>query len=296
MCRFVLYKGEPITLDLLTTRPPHSIIRQSFKARLREEPLNGDGFGIAWYVPEISPEPALFRSLQPAWNNVNLLHVARVSRSSVVLAHVRAATGGFAVTEPNCHPFNADRFAFMHNGSVAEFQKIKRRLRESLSDTSYLWIHGSTDSEHLFALFRDHAATTRASTPLAAMADAMGRTIEDVSRMTHDVGATRRSLLNMAVSDGEHAVVSRFATHGEPAPSLWLRTGERYVCQDGECRSARRAESGDGDRRFRTADGRGRLGGSPAKPLAAHRFRPECFARVIGIARLSGDSSLDPQR
>ena len=114
MCRFVLYSGEPITLDLLTTRPEHSIIHQSFRSRLREEPLNGDGFGIAWYVPEISSEPALFRSVQPAWNNVNLLHLARVSRSPCVLAHVRAATG-FAVSEPNCHPFNADRFAFMHN-------------------------------------------------------------------------------------------------------------------------------------------------------------------------------------
>ena len=34
MCRFVLYMGPPITLDLLTTRPEYSIIHQSFKARL----------------------------------------------------------------------------------------------------------------------------------------------------------------------------------------------------------------------------------------------------------------------
>lgn len=236
MCRFVLYMGPPITLDLLTTRPEHSIIRQSFKARLREEPLNGDGFGIAWYVPEISPEPALFRSMQPAWNNVNLLHLARVSRSPTILAHVRAATGGFAVTEANCHPFNAGRYAFMHNGSVAEFPKLKRRLREGLSDETYLWIHGTTDSEHLFALFRDHAAQRRDEAPMAAMAEAMQDTITDVRRMTEDVGATRRSLLNMAVSDGERSVVSRYATLGEPAPSLWLRTGERYVCDEGECR------------------------------------------------------------
>ncbi|MFQ5732570.1 MAG: class II glutamine amidotransferase [Planctomycetaceae bacterium] len=235
MCRFVLYVGPPITLDLLTTRPQYSIIRQSFKARLREEPLNGDGFGIAWYVPEISPEPALFRSMQPAWNNVNLLHLARVSRSPAILAHVRAATGGFGVTEANCHPFNADRFAFMHNGSVAEFSKLKRRLREGLSDKSYLWIHGTTDSEHLFALFRDHVSEHKDAAPLAAMAAAMQTTIADVNRMTRDAGTTRRSLLNMAVSDGRRAVVSRYATLGEPAPSLWLRSGMQFVCRDGEC-------------------------------------------------------------
>src|SRR5687768_12944019 len=101
MCRFALYMGPPITLDLLTTLPQHSVIRQSFKSRMREEPLNGDGFGMAWYVPGISPSPALFRSIQPAWNNINLLHLSRVSVSPVILAHVRAATTGTSVSEAN---------------------------------------------------------------------------------------------------------------------------------------------------------------------------------------------------
>ncbi len=235
MCRFVLYMGPDITLDLLTTRSEHSIIRQSFKARLREEPLNGDGFGIAWYVPDLSPEPALFRSIQPAWNNVNLLHLARVSRSPTILAHVRAATGGFSVSEANCHPFIADRFSFMHNGSVAEFRAIKRKITENLSDEAYLWIHGTTDSEHLFAMFRDHAAERSSMDPTEAMVEAMRATIDDVSRLTSEAGATRRSLLNMAVSDGKRSVVSRYATMNSTAPSLWLRTGERYVCEKEKC-------------------------------------------------------------
>jgi glutamine amidotransferase len=234
MCRFVVYMGPPITLDLLTTRPEHSIIRQSFQARMREEPLNGDGFGIAWYAPDISSEPALFRSIQPAWNNVNLLHLARVSRSPVILAHVRAATG-FAVSEPNCHPFTAGRLAFMHNGSVADFRKLKRELVNGLSDEAFLWIHGTTDSEHMFALFRDHHSRHSDKPPMEAMYLAMRDTIEDIERLTKNVGATRRSLLNLAVTDGQHAVVSRYATLGEPAPSLWLRTGAQYVCQEEEC-------------------------------------------------------------
>jgi predicted glutamine amidotransferase len=235
VCRFALYMGPPITLDLLTTKPAYSIVRQSFKARMREEPLNGDGFGLAWYVPEISPVPALFRSIQPAWNNVNLLHLARVSVSPVVLAHVRAATGGFSVSEANCHPFIADRFAFMHNGSVAEFQRIKRRMREDLSDESYLWIHGTTDSEHLFARFRDHVKNREGGDPAEAMAAAVEDTIHDVKRMTEEVGATRRSLLNLAVCDGERAVVSRYATLGEKAPTLYYCTGGRFACVGEDC-------------------------------------------------------------
>ena len=236
MCRFALYMGEPITLDLLTTRPEYSIIHQSFKARMREEPLNGDGFGLAWYVPGISPEPALFRSIQPAWNNINLLHLARVTVSGVILAHVRAATEGFSVSEQNCHPFVADRYAFMHNGSVAEFKQIKRRMRADLSEESYLWIHGTTDSEHLFARFRDHAAKRQGGDPTVAMADALAATIDDVRRMTESVGTTRRSMLNLAVSDGELAVVSRYATHGTEPLSLYYCTGTKYSCDEDACR------------------------------------------------------------
>ena len=36
MCRFVLYLGEPITLDRLITRPRNSIIHQSYHAEHRE--------------------------------------------------------------------------------------------------------------------------------------------------------------------------------------------------------------------------------------------------------------------
>lgn len=236
MCRFALYMGPPITLDLLTTRPEHSIIRQSFKSRMREEPLNGDGFGLAWYVPAVSPTPALFRSIQPAWNNINLLHLARVTTSPVILAHVRAATGGFSVSEANCHPFIADRFAFMHNGSVARFTQLKRRMQRDLTDESFLWIHGTTDSEHLFARFRDHVRSSAQDDPTKAMAAALAETIQDVKRMTAEIGATQRSLLNMVVSDGERSIVSRYATHGEDAPTLYARTGGQYVCIDGECR------------------------------------------------------------
>ena len=63
MCRFVLYLGPELTLDTLITKPSHSLIHQSTHATERREPLNGDGFGLAWYVPSISAEPARFRSI-----------------------------------------------------------------------------------------------------------------------------------------------------------------------------------------------------------------------------------------
>jgi predicted glutamine amidotransferase len=94
MCRFTLYLGPSIKLSSLVVEPEHSIITQSFQSKSQEEPLNGDGFGIAWYAPGLSDTPALFRSVTPAWNNTNLLDLARVVQSPVILAHVRAATSG----------------------------------------------------------------------------------------------------------------------------------------------------------------------------------------------------------
>ena len=66
MCRFALYLGSPIRISSLITDPVNSIIHQSFHSHEREEPLNGDGFGLAWYVPELTDEPAIFKDVSPA--------------------------------------------------------------------------------------------------------------------------------------------------------------------------------------------------------------------------------------
>jgi len=234
MCRFALYMGPAITLDRLTTRPVHSIIQQSWDARMRE-PLNGDGFGVAWYVPELSDEPAVFRSIRPAWNNVNLRHLARVTRSSVILAHVRAATEGLAVMETNCHPFVAGPLAFMHNGVVIDFQRLKRPLQQRLSDEAFSGIAGTTDSEHLFALFQDRLAEMDGPDPTHAMADALTATITVVADHTRAISRDARSTVNVAVSDGARAVVSRWGTGEAPPPSLFYHTGDEFTCTDGLC-------------------------------------------------------------
>src|SRR5262245_19017695 len=155
MCRFALYLGHPISLDTLTTKPVHSIIRQSLHSREREEPMNADGFGVAWYVPELSPRPGVFRSTTPAWNNANLASLASVAVSECILAHVRAASPGIPVTETNCHPFSHGRYAFMHNGAIGGFQAVRPSLLQAVSDATFPVIQGSTDSELMFALFLD---------------------------------------------------------------------------------------------------------------------------------------------
>ena len=236
MCRFIAYLGEPITLESLVVRPRNSLINQSIDAQEFEERLNGDGFGLAWYARGVCPEPALFRSVTPAWSNMNLLRMARVVQSDAILAHVRAASPGMIVSEANCHPFAMGRFAFMHNGHVGGFARLRRPLRRSLSDEVYDGIQGTTDSEHLFAMFLERAARRCGSDPTEAMAGALEQTIADVLALARQHGSGDVSYLNLAVTDGTALVAARF-TDGpaEDALSLYLHRGQRYVCRGDVC-------------------------------------------------------------
>jgi predicted glutamine amidotransferase len=72
MCRFVAYLGRPITVDELLLKPTNSLVNQSYDAEEMSQTLNGDGFGLGWYVHHISQKPGLFRSISPAWNNNEL--------------------------------------------------------------------------------------------------------------------------------------------------------------------------------------------------------------------------------
>lgn len=238
MCRFTLYLGPPIAISSLITEPAHSLIRQSFASNEREEPLNGDGFGIAWYVPSMSAEPATFRSVSPAWSNRNLLELCRVTTTHCLLAHVRAATRGVPVTETNCHPFTNGCFAMMHNGDVGGFAQLRRRIISELTDASFHALQGSTDSEHLFCMFLDeHRKANSAATTAQSMALAAERMLRRVVSYARELGASEPSYLNLAISDGRHAVAARCTTDPrERADTLYVHSGRRYVCEGGVCR------------------------------------------------------------
>lgn len=236
MCRFTLYLGPTIRLASLVVEPEHSIIDQSFHSQSQEEPLNGDGFGIAWYAPGMSKEPALFRSVTPAWNNTNLLELAKVVESPLIFAHVRAATKHGGQSEANCHPFRSGTFAFMHNGDIGDFAKLRRPLLASLGDAAFDTIAGSTDSEHLFGLVVDELPKCK-STGEERLAEALQAAIARCVLLCKQHGNGAPSYLNLALSDGECAVACRFTTeHDYDGESLWVHTGRLYVCAGGVCK------------------------------------------------------------
>ena len=237
MCRFLVYKGREMLMSDLLTNCDQSLIYQSHHAREREEPLNGDGFGVGWYQPQIDPIPCVFTSMSPAWSNRNLHRLADKIRSGCFFAHVRAATESLFVSEANCHPFQHEEFLWMHNGGIAAFQKIKRTLRGTLSDESYAMIQGSTDSEHAFALFLDAIAPKMATYTAGDLKDAMIETIRRLERVAAEANVEEPSRYNFAVTDGHSIVATRYVTKPSITPhTLYVAQGERFDNVEGRYR------------------------------------------------------------
>jgi predicted glutamine amidotransferase len=202
MCRWMAYSGDPILVEELLFRPAHSIIDQSLHAQLGEYTTNGDGFGIGWYGD--SKTPAVFKSTHPAWNNRDLREVAGQIRTPLLFAHVRSSTGA-PVQRSNCHPFRYSRWLWMHNGSLAGFQKMKRDLMMAVDPSLFAEIEGSTDTETLFFLALTFGLE---QDPPNAVARAVGL-VEEVGRR-HGIEYPVR--MTVAASDGESIWVFRYSS------------------------------------------------------------------------------------
>jgi len=227
------YKGTPIIIDKLLYQPKNSLINQSFHAREIEEPLNGDGFGVGWYVPELNYEPITFVSVNPAWNNRNLRNLAPKIKTDCMIAHVRAASVG-DVSESNCHPFQYKNILMAHNGGVEDFGKIKRHLRNPLSDDLYNWIRGQTDSEHLFAFLLQELFTNHKSISPDSVVDSFEHTFRELKKLMAKYGVIEPAYLNMIFTNGLFFVGTRYCTDPKEEPlTLYHSEGSRYVVEDG---------------------------------------------------------------
>ncbi len=248
MCRFIAYLGRPIIVDELLLKPPNSLIHQSYGAEEMTQTLNGDGFGLGWYMHHISQKPGLFRSTSPAWNNGNLLYNAPLIQTDCMFAHIRAASVG-GVCEANTHPFHYEQFMMMHNGGVRHFSKIKRRLLSLLSDELFLWVKGQTDSEHFFALLMQHFRDLRGSNPsisVEQIKQGFQQTFDVVQDLKQEAGIGHEvSTFNMMITDGYRLFGTRFSSDPQKETrTLYYSSGDRFLCEDGISRMMK-DESGD---------------------------------------------------
>src|SRR3954451_24987168 len=218
MCRWLAYSGAPVLLEALLYRPKNSLIVQSLHSQLGAETTNGDGFGVGWYGE--GDTPAVFHSIEPAWNDRNLRELARHIRSGMVFAHIRASTGS-PVQQTNCHPFRHGRWLWMHNGLIADLARVKRDLMLEVDPALYPEIEGTTDSELLF-----HLALTLGleDDPPTAVAQAIAlvEAVAERHGVEHPMHGT------LATTNGESLWAFRYSSEGN-SRSLFFSTDVRTL-------------------------------------------------------------------
>lgn len=216
MCRLAAYLGPPITLQRFMLDPAHSLVVQAYApAEMQTAVLNADGFGVGWFNED--GRPAAYRSMAPAWADPNLPELGRSLARGAWFANVRSATDPFSGGYSNTQPFIVDRLMFLHNGFVEGFADGPRSaVRRWLSDTHERPIAGNTDSEYLFAVWRqlvdEHDGDWAAA-------------FHGLVELLQDWAGDRKVLLNIIVSDGLRLAFLRHALNAEP-PSLYVTADE----------------------------------------------------------------------
>jgi predicted glutamine amidotransferase len=218
MCRWLAYSGSPVRLEELLYGRKNSLIVQSLHSRLGAEETNGDGFGVGWYNDAESP--AIFRSIEPAWNDRNLRELSGHVSSPLVFAHIRASTGS-PVQQTNCHPFRNGRWLWMHNGFVDGLHEIRRDLAFAVAPELYPEMEGTTDTELLFHLALTYGLK---DDPPAAVA----RTIGLVESVGHAHGVEFPFQGTIATTDGERIWAFRYSSEGA-SRSLFFSTDVRAL-------------------------------------------------------------------
>ncbi|MBD0839835.1 MULTISPECIES: ergothioneine biosynthesis protein EgtC [unclassified Streptomyces] len=191
MCRHLARLGPEEPLGRHLVEPPHSLYRQSWAPRRqRYGTVNADGFGVGWYAPG-DPVPARYRRAGPIWADLSFADLARVVRSTALLAAVRDATLSGADAEAAAAPFAAGPWLFSHNGAVKGWPGSLAPLTGSLPAEDLLSMEARNDSALVWALV---LARLRAGDEEG---QALADTVADVA------AAAPGSRLNLLLTNGD---------------------------------------------------------------------------------------------
>jgi predicted glutamine amidotransferase len=196
MCRlFGFRSNQPARVHRSLVAEKNSLLQQSREHK--------DGWGIAYYADR--PVPEVAHGLGAAHADPDFERVSGLVSSHAVLAHVRLKSVG-EVAVRNAHPFLHGRWAFAHNGTVRDFEQHREAI-EALIDPGFLGeLKGETDSERCFLLF---LTELRGRSGIDAVADALVKTMNAVSKITDRADAEKPTSMNFMVTDGELLVASR---------------------------------------------------------------------------------------
>jgi glutamine amidotransferase len=178
-------------------------VHRAFQALQRQAVEHKDGWGIARF--DTNP-PHLEVNVTPAYLCARFRALGEALATTALMTHLRLASVG-AVSEQNAHPFLARGWAFMHNGTVANFKQHREKIASFVAPHHLAQVRGETDSEMCFALFRTFLDDVP-SPDIGDVRRALAQVIKLVSSIA-DPGAETASAMNLMVSNGEHVVATR---------------------------------------------------------------------------------------
>ncbi len=210
MCRLAAYLGPETSLKHIVFDTNHSLEKQAWQPReLREAKLNADGFGFGWYND--GGQAARYRQSIPIWGDANLGDFCQSLHRSLWLCYIRSATTGLGTSLENTQPFFHQSWQFLHNGYINSFNDvIRKKIRQLLHHEIESCIHGSTDSEYLFALIIH----------CYLKSNDMIKAIKESFQYLKKWLGKERALLNILLSDGVQIIATSHAINGE-CPTLY---------------------------------------------------------------------------
>jgi predicted glutamine amidotransferase len=254
MCRALAYLGQPVLLDSFLYQPDSALVRQSTMPRMLQL-LNLAGFGMrAWDPASHDPERAFsyYSQSLPVFDR-NLKHLAEKIRAGCLLAHVRGVPyhTRVEISLQNCHPFHfaGVPLVLAHNGDLARFAEIKPLLAEHLRPEIAAQIHGTTDSEWIYALVVSGLRDPRSHPSGGELRDAVAGAIRAIREARAKLGIAVSSSLNLFIADGTQLAAVRYCFDFGCYPtddasqvheanltylSLWYTAGRDYGLHDGE--------------------------------------------------------------
>jgi predicted glutamine amidotransferase len=151
----------------------------------------------------------------------------------------------------NCHPFHFKDVPLVmaHNGDLARFAEMKPLLAPHLKPGIAPQIHGTTDSEWVYALVVSQLHDPLRVPSADELASAVERTLDIIRDARKKLGITVSSSLNLFIADGTQLAAVRYCFNFGCYPtddasrlheanlsylSLWYTAGRDYGLHDGE--------------------------------------------------------------
>lgn len=254
MCRALAYLGQPVLLDHLLYQPDSALVKQSFMPKMLHM-LNLAGFGLrAWDRGSAEPnKPYSYASTALPVFDRNLKALAEKIRPTCVLGHVRgvAYNTDVEISLQNVHPFQFPgmRLALAHNGDLTRIGEMKPRLLEFIRPEIAGLIHGTTDSEWIYALIVSQLADPREGASADDLLRAVDKSFSIIRDTRARLGIATSSSVNLFLTTGDQLAAVRYCFDfgcyptEDPAKvheanlsflSLWYTSGREYGHHDGE--------------------------------------------------------------